>query len=95
MTTQPEPGLEAVLGSLATFKQELAKVIAGMQAGGDRKVRRDLMRRLEACKRRARTLSRQVDEVLGGLDDGHGARPELETAAVFLGKVQDLGNRAG
>jgi hypothetical protein len=94
MTAQPETGLEAVLESLATFKQELAKVIAGMQVGGDRKVRRDLRRRLDACKRRARRLSRQVDEVLAGLDDGHEARPELETAVVFLGKVQDLGSRA-
>ena len=92
MTTQPETDLELLRQSLTVYKQELAKVIAGMQVGGDRKVRRDLMRRMDTCKRRAKTLSRQVDEVLTGLEDGHEARPELETAAVFLGKVQDLGS---
>ena len=95
MTTQPETDLEALRQSLSTFKAELAKVIVGMQAGGDRKKRRDLTRRMDACKRRARGLSRQVDIVLAHLEPEHEARPELETASVFLGKVQDLGNGAG
>ena len=93
-TTQPETGLDALRQSLSAYKLELAKVIVGMQTGGDRKPRRDLTRRMDACKRRARALSRQVDEALTGLDADHEARPELETAAVFLSKVLDLGNGA-
>jgi hypothetical protein len=50
---------------------------------------------MDACKRRARALSRQADAVLATLDEVHEARPEIETALVFLGKVQDLGNGAG
>ena len=94
MTAHPETDVDALRQSLSEFKAELAKVIVGMQAGGDRKKRRDLTRRMDACKRRARTLSRQTDEVLSTLDESHEARPELETAVVFLGKVQDLGNGA-
>ena len=92
MTTQPETDLESLRQSLSAYKAELAKVIAGMQLGGDRKTRRDLTRRLDACKRRARHLSRQTESVLATLNEDHEARPELETAVIFLGKVQDLGN---
>jgi hypothetical protein len=92
MTAQPETDLESLRQSLSVFKQELAKVIVGMQAGGDRKQRRDLTRRMGACKRRAKALSRDVEAVLANLDTELDAREELETAAVFLGKVQDLGN---
>ena len=92
MTTEPDTDLESLRHSLSAFKAELAKVIVGMQAGGDRKKRRDLTRRMDACKRRSRALSRQVDAMLLGLEEDHEARAELETAAVFLGKVQDLGN---
>ena len=95
MTTEPESGLESLRQSLSAFKAELAKVIVGMQAGGDRKKRRDLTRRMDASKRRARALSREVDAVLTGLKAEHEARPELETASVFLGKVQDLGTGRG
>lgn len=95
MTAQPETDLASLRQSLSAFKAELAKVIVGMQAGGDRKKRRDLTRRMDACKRRARGLSRQVEAVLTQLDTEHEARPELETASVFLGKVQDLGNGTG
>ena len=92
MTAQPETDLESLRQSLSLFKQELAKVIVGMQAGGDRKQRRDLIRRMGACKRRAKTLSRDVDAMLTDLGPEDEARVELETAAMFLGKVQDLGN---
>jgi hypothetical protein len=92
MTTQPETDLESLRQSLSTYKAELAKVIVGMQVGGDRKARRDLTRRLEACKRRARHLTRQTEEVLAALDEDDVARAELATAVIFLGKVQDLGN---
>ena len=92
MTTQPETDLEALRQSLSVFKAELAKVIVGMQAGGDRKKRRDLKRRLDASKRRAKALTRDVAVMLVELPEGHEARPELETAIVFLTKVQDLGN---
>jgi predicted nucleic acid-binding Zn-ribbon protein len=90
MTIETE--VEALRSALTVYKQDLAKVIAGMQAGGERKQRRDLGRRLDACKRRARVLSREVDEVLAALGEDHEARSELETAAVFLVKVQDLGS---
>lgn len=95
MTAPSETELQSLRESLSAFKAELAKVIVGMQAGGDRKKRRDLTRRMDACKRRARALSRQTEEILSTLEDGHEARPELETARVFLGKVQDLGNGTG
>ena len=95
MTAPPPIDVESLRQALSGFKQELAKVIAGMQTGGDRKTRRDLTRRMDACKRRARTLARHVDEVLAGLEPEHEARAELETAAAFLAKVQDLGNGAG
>lgn len=95
MTAQPETDLESLHQSLSAFKAELAKVIVGMQAGGVRKTRRDLSRRMDACKRRAKGLSRQVDAVLADLSSEHEARPELETASVFLGKVQELGNGTG
>ena len=91
MTSELETELESLRQSLSAFKAELARVIVGMQAGGDRKKRRDLTRRMGACKRRARSLARDVEAVLETLGDGHEAREELETAAVFLGKVQDLG----
>jgi hypothetical protein len=86
--------LDALRQTLSAYKLELAKVIVGMQTGGDRKTRRDLTRRMDACKRRARILSRQVDAVLETLDSDHEARSELETAAIFLAKVLDLGNGA-
>jgi hypothetical protein len=92
MTTQPETDLESLRQSLSAYKAELAKVIVGMQVGGDRKARRDLTRRLDACKRRARHLTRQAEEVLATLDETDVARAELATAIVFLAKVQDLGN---
>jgi hypothetical protein len=92
MTTHPETDLDTLRQILSSFKLDLAKVIVGMQTGGDRKTRRDLTRRMDACKRRARSLSRQLDAVLPGLAPDHDARPELETAAVFLAKVLDLGN---
>ncbi len=95
MTTQPETDLESLRQTLSAYKAELAKVIVGMQAGGDRKTRRDLTRRMDACKRRAKTLSRQADEVLSTLAEDDEARLELETALVFLGKVLDLGNGTG
>jgi predicted nucleic acid-binding Zn-ribbon protein len=92
--TELETDLTALRQTLSAYKQELAKVIVGMQTGGDRKTRRDLTRRMDACKRKARTLSRQLDGVLASLEPEHDARPELETAMVFLGKVQDLGSGA-
>jgi predicted nucleic acid-binding Zn-ribbon protein len=95
MTGQPETEVESLRQSLSAFKAELAKVIVGMQAGGDRKQRRDLTRRMDACKRKAKQLTRHTESVLSSLDEGHDARSELETAVVFLGKVQDLGNGAG
>lgn len=94
MTAQPETDLESLRQSLSAFKAELAKVIVGMQAGGDRKKRRDLTRRMDACKRRAKHLTREAASVLESLEPEHEARAELETAVVFLGKVQDLGNGA-
>jgi predicted nucleic acid-binding Zn-ribbon protein len=84
--------LESLRQSLSAFKQEMAKVIVGMQVGGDRKRRRDLTRRMDASKRRAKALAREVDAVLRSLDETHEARPELATAAMFLAKIQDLGN---
>ena len=94
MTTQPETDVQTLRETLSAYKAELAKVIVGMQAGGDRKQRRDLTRRMDACKRRAKALSRDVVGVLESLDEGHEARDELATAVVFLTKVQDLGNGA-
>ena len=94
MTAEQQTDLDALRQTLSAYKLELAKVIVGMQTGGDRKTRRDLTRRMDASKRRARVLSRQVEAVLETLDAEHEARPELETAAVFLGKVLDLGNGA-
>jgi hypothetical protein len=92
MTNEIQPDVATLRTALTAYKQELAKVLTGMQTARDRKQRRDLARRLDACKRRARVLAREVEAVLAELDDGHEARPELETAAGFLVKVQDLGN---
>jgi len=94
MTAEADEKLYALQQDLSAYKQELAKVIAGMQIGGERRVRRDLARRLGACKRRGRALSARIEDVLAGLDTDHEARPELETALVFLEKVQQLGEDA-
>jgi hypothetical protein len=92
MSSETESAVAEVRAALALYKQELAMVLTGVQTARDRKQRRDLARRLDACKRRARVLARDVEGVLTRLEDGHEARPELETAAGFLVKMQELGN---
>ena len=74
--------------SLTAVKRDVAKVVAHWQVGGDRKVRREMTRKLEGAKRRGRNLQRTTDELLAldtlSLDE----RAELEQASRFLTQMQ-------
>jgi hypothetical protein len=92
MTLDPNVDLEALRQSIGELKREAAKVIAAMQFGGDRRKRRELTRRLESCRRRARGLSREAAALLHSVA-GEPERGELEKHLTFLDQLSVLGAR--
>ena len=92
MTSDLSTDVTSLLNSISELKREAAKVIAGMQFGGDRRKRRDLTRRMEACRRRARALSREASVLLPHLQD-ETERAELQKQLSFLAQLSVLGAR--
>ena len=80
--------LAELRASLTAVKREAAKVLAQMQLGGDRKVRRELVRTLESAKRRGRNLQRTVDGLLALDALSEAERAELQQASRFLTQLQ-------
>lgn len=96
MTAHSITDVETLRSALTDLKREVAKVIAAMQLGGDRAKRRELAKRLTACRKRAKALESSAGTLLESLEEGAtGLRDELEQALRFLEQMRTLGSGAG
>jgi hypothetical protein len=85
--------VESLRAALTELKREVAKVIAAMQLGGDRAKRRELSKRLAACRKRAKALEAPAEALLAsaGGDGAPEVRAELEQAQRFLTQMRTMG----
>jgi hypothetical protein len=92
MTAQSITDVDALRPALTELKREVAKVIAAMQVGGDRAKRRELTKRLAACRKRAKALESPAHTLLESIEDGaEDVRAELEQAVRFLAQMRTMG----
>ena len=91
MTSQSISDVETLRAALTELKREVAKVIAAMQLGGERAKRRELTKRLAACRKRAKALEAPAMALLEPASGEDPSRVELEQAMRFLTQMRTMG----
>ena len=91
MTSQSISDIESLRSALTELKREVAKVIAAMQLGGDRAKRRELTKRLAACRKRAKAFETPATALLESASEDDPSRAELEQAMRFLTQMRTMG----
>ena len=91
MTSQSISDVESLRTALTELKREVAKVIAAMQLGGDRAKRRELTKRLAACRKEARAFETPATALLESAGEDDPSRAELEQAMRFLTQMRTMG----
>jgi hypothetical protein len=95
MATQPISDVDTLRAALTGLKREVAKVIAAMQLGGDRAKRRELSKRLSACRKQAKALEAPATLLLDACGEDEATRAELVQAMRFLTQMRTMGLGAG
>jgi hypothetical protein len=91
MTSKSISDVESLRAALTELKREVAKVIAAMQLGGDRAKRRQLTKRLAACRKQARAFETPARALLESASENDLSRAELEQAMRFLTQMRTMG----
>ena len=91
MTAESISDVATLRAALTELKREVAKVIAAMQLGGERAKRRELTKRLAACRKQAKALEAPASALLGSASEEDPARAELEQAMRFLTQMRTIG----
>ncbi len=84
-----EDDLTLLREALAALRRDSARIVAKMHVGVPRKERRELERRLAACRKRGRALEPQVDALLP-LAEGE-TKERLEKDVYFLSQLRTFG----
>jgi hypothetical protein len=91
MTSQRISDVGTLRAALTELKREVAKVIAAMQLGGERAKRRELTKRLAACRKQAKAFETPAMALLDSASEDDPSRAELEQAMRFLIQMRTMG----